>query len=67
MEMQFSALPRRRLSEKGQKICKNMAELHEAMFPEGEWIEQNYNETFTDPCIAMVDAPLEILPFFKIK
>ena len=125
--MQFSSLPWRRLSEKGQKICKEMAELHEAMYPEiekvlsetektgepiirsmeymypnhgyetindqfmlgenilvapvvvegqtvkevsipdGEWVEQNSKKTYVGPCKAMVDAPLEILPWFIKK
>ncbi len=32
--MQFSSLPWRHLSEKTTAICKNMAELHERMYPE---------------------------------
>lgn len=123
--MQFSALPWRRLSEKGQKICREMAELHEAMYPEiekvlsdtektgepiirsmeymypnhgyekindqfmlgknilvapvvvkgqtkkevcipdGTWIEQNSKQTYTGPCKISIDAPMEILPWFK--
>ena len=125
--MQFSALPWRRLSENGQKICKEMAELHEVMYPEiekvlentektgepiirsmeymypgcgyekindqfvlgenilvapvvvkgevvktvhipeGTWIEQNFGKVYEGPCVANIDAPIEILPWFKRK
>ena len=43
--MQFSALPWRRLSEKGQKICREMAELHEAMYPEIEKVLSDSEKT----------------------
>ena len=125
--MQFSSLPWRHLSENAQKICKNMAELHERMYPEiekiltntektgepmirsmeymypnhgyerintqfmlgenilvapvvtkgevvkevyipeGTWIEQNTNQAYVGPCKAMVDAPIERLPWFIKK
>jgi len=43
--MQFSALPWRRLSENGQKICKSMAELHEKMYPDIEAVLTNTEKT----------------------
>lgn len=123
--MQFSSLPWRHLSKKAQTICKNMAELHEKMYPEmekilsdsertgepiirsmeymypncgyekindqftvgedilvapvikkgdttkkvyiptGRWIEQNTGDVYNGPCEVNVNAPLEILPWFK--
>ena len=40
--MQFSSLPWRHLSEKAVRLCKEMAELHEQLYPE---IEQILSET----------------------
>ena len=39
----------------------------EVSIPEGEWVEQNSKKTYVGPCKAMVDAPLEILPWFIKK
>ncbi len=122
--MQFSALPSRRLSTEGQRICLAMAKLHESLyadieplvthaeqtgepiirslefvyphcgyaeikdefllgndilvapvvtqgartrevvFPAGVWRDERGNE-FRGPCTAAVDAPLDVLPWFR--
>lgn len=43
--MQFSALPSRRLSAEGQRICLAMAKLHEAMWPEIEPLLEHAEQT----------------------
>lgn len=33
--------------------------------PTGRWIEQNTDDVYNGPCEVNVNAPLEILPWFK--
>lgn len=125
--MQFSSLPWRHLSEKAQKICRDMARLHESIYtylddivtysektgepivrsmeyqfpnngyekinsqfmlgenilsapvtekgstskkvyiPNGTWVEQNTKKEYTGPAEYIVDAPIDILPWFMKK
>ena len=37
----------------------------EVCIPDGTWIEQNSKQTYTGPCKISIDAPMEVLPWFK--